>query len=187
MWIWNLEKEHFPGATHIVDLFHAREHLGCLAKLLAPVLGEDRAAWLVDRKDELDAGDIPAILAAGRAFDVPAAKAGDLDTTLDYFQTNASRMRYKTFRDAGHFVGSGAVEAGYKAVIGQSLKLSGMRWSSVGRYWHRHPALQGRQRAVGGQSGSGLPLRRAWPDPATYTVAHPTGRTSGFSTRRFLW
>ena len=120
MWIWNLEKEHFPGATHIVDLFHAREHLGCLAKLLAPVLGEDRAAWLVDRKDELDAGDIPAILAAGRAFDVPAAKAGDLDTTLGYFQTNACRMRYKTFRGAGHFVGSGAVEAGYKAVIGQS-------------------------------------------------------------------
>jgi hypothetical protein len=36
------------------------------------------------------------------------------------------------FRDAGHFVGSGAVEAGCKAVIGQRLKLSGMRWSVRG-------------------------------------------------------
>jgi hypothetical protein len=30
------------------------------------------------------------------------------------------------------FVGSGAVEAGCKAVIGQRLKLSGMRWSLPG-------------------------------------------------------
>ncbi|MDN5917205.1 MAG: hypothetical protein L0I76_19230 [Pseudonocardia sp.] len=30
------------------------------------------------------------------------------------------------------FVGSGAVEAGCKAVIGQRLKLSGMRWNIPG-------------------------------------------------------
>jgi hypothetical protein len=30
------------------------------------------------------------------------------------------------------FVGSGAVEAGCKAVIGQRLKLSGMRWAIPG-------------------------------------------------------
>lgn len=131
-WIWNLAKAHFPGATHIVDLYHAREHLGDLAKLLAPELGDDRAAWLADRKDELDDGDIPAILAAGRALDVPANKTKDLDTALGYFENNATRMAYKTFRDAGHFVGSGSVEAGCKAVVAQRLKLSGMRWSVRG-------------------------------------------------------
>ena len=41
-------------------------------------------------------------------------------------------MRYARFRDLGMFVGSGAVEAGCKAVIGQRLKLSGMRWSVPG-------------------------------------------------------
>jgi len=41
-------------------------------------------------------------------------------------------MRYAHFRELGHFVGSGAVEAGCKAVIGQRLKLSGMRWSMRG-------------------------------------------------------
>ena len=132
VWIWNLAKLHFPGATHIVDLYHAREHLHDLGTLLASVLGADRAAWLAERRDELDAGDIPAILAAARALDVPAAKTGDLDTALGYFQNNAARMAYKTFRDAGHFVGSGAVEAGCKAVVGQRLKLSGMRWSARG-------------------------------------------------------
>jgi len=89
-------------------------------------------AWLAERKDELDDGDIPAILAAGRALDVPANKSKDLDTALGYFENNAARMAYKAFRAAGHFVGSGAVEAGCKAVVAQRLKLSGMRWSVRG-------------------------------------------------------
>lgn len=25
-WIWHLTDQHFPGATQIVDLFHARQH-----------------------------------------------------------------------------------------------------------------------------------------------------------------
>ncbi|MDA8302066.1 MAG: ISKra4 family transposase [Actinomycetota bacterium] len=131
-WIWALAKAHFPKAAHIVDLYHAREHLSDLAKLLAPELGDDRAAWLAERKDELDDGDIPAILAAARALDVPANKTNDLGTALGYFENNAARMQYKAFRDAGHFVGSGSVEAGCKAVVAQRLKLSGMRWSVRG-------------------------------------------------------
>ena len=30
-WIWNLAGQHFPAATQIVDLYHAREHLHDLA------------------------------------------------------------------------------------------------------------------------------------------------------------
>ena len=41
-------------------------------------------------------------------------------------------MRYGHFRDLGMFIGSGVVEAGCKAVIGQRLKLSGMRWTQPG-------------------------------------------------------
>jgi hypothetical protein len=41
-------------------------------------------------------------------------------------------MRYARFRELGMFVGSGAAEAGCKAIIGQRLKLSGMRWSERG-------------------------------------------------------
>jgi hypothetical protein len=41
-------------------------------------------------------------------------------------------MHYARYRQLGMFVGSGAVEAGCKAVIGQRLKLSGMRWSIPG-------------------------------------------------------
>ena len=58
--------------------------------------------------------------------------ARDTDKALAYFKTNAHRMRYAYFRQHGMFIGSGAVEAGCKAVIGQRLKLSGMRWNIPG-------------------------------------------------------
>ena len=35
-WIWNVAGLHFPGATQIVDLFHARQHLWDLARKLYP-------------------------------------------------------------------------------------------------------------------------------------------------------
>ena len=56
----------------------------------------------------------------------------DTDKALAYFKTNAHRMRYAYFREHGMFIGSGIVEAGCKAVIGQRLKLSGMRWNIPG-------------------------------------------------------
>jgi hypothetical protein len=91
-----------------------------------------RLARRTERLADLDNGDIPAILSAARELPLTGVKADDRDKALGYFQTNACRMRYACFRDLGMFVGSGAVEAGCKAVIGQRLKLSGMRWSVPG-------------------------------------------------------
>jgi hypothetical protein len=56
----------------------------------------------------------------------------EVDRELGYFLNNAPRMRYHWFRSRGLFVGSGVVEAGCKAVIGQRLKQSGMHWTVSG-------------------------------------------------------
>jgi len=96
------------------------------------MLGAHRGEWLAERLGELDAGDTGAITAAARQFPLAGTKAEALDTALGYFENNAHRMRYQHFRSLGMFVGSGAVEAGCKAVIGQRLKLSGMHWSCSG-------------------------------------------------------
>jgi hypothetical protein len=131
-WIWNLAGQHFPEATQIVDLYHAREHLHDLAKLPEFMLGDHKQAWLGQRLTELDDGDIDAICAAAPAFPLAGSKAADLNTALRYFQRNAHRMRYAHFKKLGMFVGSGAVEAGCKAIVGQRCKLSGMRWTQAG-------------------------------------------------------
>jgi hypothetical protein len=128
-WIWNLATRHFPEATAVVDLYHAREHLHELGRLLAFMLGDHHKDWLAERLDELDAGDIAA---AARTFPLTGIKAEERDKALGYFETNAHRMRYKHFRSLGMFVGSGNVEAGCKAIVGQRLKLSGMHWSVPG-------------------------------------------------------
>lgn len=130
-WIWNLANTRFPAATQIVDLFHAREHLHELANLLAFILG-DRDAWLAQRLKELDNGDIEAISAAARTYDLSGPKAHELDVAVSYFETNAHRMRYAYYRSLGLFVGSGVVEAGCKSVIGARLKQSGMHWTVPG-------------------------------------------------------
>jgi hypothetical protein len=131
-WIWNLAAQHFPGATQIVDLFHAREHVHDLANLAGRLLAGHRDEWLADRIAELDAGDIPAILAAGRDLKFRGSLAGERDKALHYFEVNAHRMHYAWYRSLSLFVGSGVVEAGCKSVIGQRLKLSGMRWTENG-------------------------------------------------------
>jgi hypothetical protein len=131
-WIWGIASSKFPEATQIVDLFHAREHLHDLARLLEFMLGDRKDHWLAARLQDLDYGDIDGICAAARAYPLAGIKKDELDTALGYFENNAPRMRYRWFRSRGLFVGSGAVEAGCKSVIGQRLKLSGMHWTIHG-------------------------------------------------------
>ena len=131
-WIWNIATAKFPEATQIVDLFHAREHLHDLARSLEFMLLDCKDDWLAARLEDLDYGDIDAICAAARIYPLQGVKKTELDTALGYFENNAPRMRYHWFRSRGLFVGSGAVESGCKAVIGQRLKLSGMHWTVAG-------------------------------------------------------
>jgi hypothetical protein len=131
-WIWNIATDKFPEATQIVDLFHAREHLSDLARSLEFMLGDRKQEWLQARLEDLDYGDIDGICRAARVFPLTGVKKDELDTALGYFEHNAHRMRYKWFRSRGLFVGSGVVESACKAVIGQRLKLSGMRWTVAG-------------------------------------------------------
>lgn len=132
-WIWKLATAILPEATQIVDLYHAREHLHDLAKQLAPELGDTQPGWLADRLADLDNGNIETLVHTAEQLPLTDASAiADRATALAYFKTNAQRMRYAYYRSHGMFVGSGAVEAGCKAVVGQRLKLSGMRWNIPG-------------------------------------------------------
>lgn len=122
---------HFPGAVHIIDLYHAREHLAELATSLSLDQAQ-QTHW----SGLLDMGRIEDLLfeAASRieALSASATQTLELQKKLGYFRENADLMRYADFRLAGHFVGSGVVEAGCRTVIGQRLKHSGMFWGVRG-------------------------------------------------------
>jgi hypothetical protein len=124
-----ITQTHFPEAVHIVDLFHAYEHLTLLAQILWGPEAQSPHAW----RDLLEAGDIKRLVSkAGKNLPSSAKAKKSLRKELRYFEKNAPYMRYAEYREKNFFVGSGVVEAGCRTVIGERLKQSGMRWSVRG-------------------------------------------------------
>jgi len=137
VWIWNQADLHFPGAVQIVDLYHARQHLAELAALLHPHDAAAKRLWLAPMRELLDEGKIEELVERLRAIAVEQAvtcpnPTNEVLTEAEYFATNASRMNYPDFRARGFFVGSGVIEAGCKAIVGQRIKRSGMFWTLRG-------------------------------------------------------
>lgn len=133
VWIWGLAEEHFPGATQIVDLYHAREHVAELGKLLYGPGSGEATRWTAARTADLDAGEIERLIATLERLRPRLAEGQEaVRKAVGYFEANAQRMRYASFRRQGLFVGSGVVEAGCKTIIGFRLKQSGMRWTVRG-------------------------------------------------------
>ena len=129
-WIWNLAEQHFPGATQIVDIFHARQHLWELARKLHPNEEAQQKRWIMIHQDLLDRCKIKKLVASLRSIPTTSAELADqLRTETGYFIRNAKRMRYPKFRRLHLFVGTGVIEAGCKTVIGSRLKQSGMWWT----------------------------------------------------------
>ena len=124
-----ITQTHFPGAVHIVDLFHAYEHLTLIAQILWGPQAESPKTW----RALLEAGDIQRLVSkAGKNLPGSPKAKKSLCKELGYFENNATGMRYAEYRENDFFVGSGVVEAGCRTVIGQRLKQSGMRWSVRG-------------------------------------------------------
>jgi hypothetical protein len=132
-WIWNNADQHFPGAVQIVDLFHARQHLWNVARLLHPGDMPRQKHWMLRHRPKLDDGKIEKLVRFLRGIEVSTPSIAEtIRIEAAYFERNAGRMRYPEFRRQHLFVGSGVIEAGCKTVIGFRLKQSGMFWTVCG-------------------------------------------------------
>jgi hypothetical protein len=129
LWVWNLADEHFPGAIQIVDRFHAKQKLSDVAKSIYGPESDLGKEWEHQRHDELDAGDLEAVLAALRLH---APKDDEARKCVDYIQRNRDRMRYAEFRMQGLCTSTGVIEAGCKVAIGTRCKRAGMHWTVSG-------------------------------------------------------
>ena len=156
-WIWNLASEYFPHAIQILDRYHAKEKLYTIAKDIYGPQSDLWKPWAKQRGDELDAGDLAALIhaLAPHVSDSEEARKG-----VGYFTGNQERMKYPEF-EAGYLCTSSAVlEAGCKTAIGARLKRGGMHWTVAGAdaiialrccklsgrfedFWERHAAAGG--------------------------------------------
>ena len=124
-------REHFAHATHIIDLYHARQHLAEFARDAALVGLE--SPWHEEARRLLGEGRIEELAAHMRGRLARSGKRRTLGLKqIAYFRTNAESMRYGRFRAEGLFIGSGVIEAGCRTLVAQRLKNSGMFWTLDG-------------------------------------------------------
>ena len=129
-------EENFPLVEVVIlDFYHPAEKLTGLARLLHPK-DEARAEaqarqWCGLLKDEGGA----LLAAVLREWDWPPRRPGLPEAVADvagYLERHAHRMEYPEYLAEGWCIGSGAVESACKTVVGQRLKLAGMRWGEDG-------------------------------------------------------
>jgi hypothetical protein len=136
----NFLRTNFPGPlggelTLILDFWHASDSLCKLAKALYPSDEDARqtllTTWCHTMKHEGGPRLVEALEKLLLARAKPSVRAQH-EETVGYLSNNLHRMDYPTYLANGWSIGSGAMESACKTVVGQRLKLAGMRWREPG-------------------------------------------------------
>jgi hypothetical protein len=130
-WIWDLVEKYLPAErVEVLDWSHAVQNL---AKAATAVWGEGAPkaqAWLAERKTELWAGQVSAVMVALLQLPRRRGERGRvIRNVLEYVTQHAARMEYARFRAEGRPIGSGTVESGAKNVVQWRMKRGGQSWS----------------------------------------------------------
>ena len=129
-WMHQWIEEQFPEATHILDFYHAFEHLCDFASVLIPEDAQrrrdKREAW----KEQLHQGQLEELIREVKMYLVHSCQKvqDQAASLLTYLTNNRNRMDYKAYRDEGLLIGSGAIESAVSTVVQQRCKLRGQRW-----------------------------------------------------------
>ena len=127
-WIWQLADEQFPGAIEIVDIYHAKQHLCDVAKTIYGP-GTDLAdQWARDRRAELDAGRLRAVVASATHPCRDHARGAKVHS-LCVREPTPHALSAVPRQGPVHLFGRR--RAGCKQ-IGARLKRAGMRWTVAG-------------------------------------------------------
>jgi hypothetical protein len=128
-WIWTLAEQHFPGATQIVDWYHASQYVWNAATSIHGEASTARTSWAKQQLDALWEGRLDQLLAALAPH---AGDDGAVDAAVSYYTTQRGRMDYPRYRARGLQIGSGTIESTCKHLISARLKQAGMIWSEEG-------------------------------------------------------
>jgi hypothetical protein len=129
----NMGHLNFRNAIQIVDFYHGAEHAGKVVEALLgskehPEYKMRRSRWV----RRLLGNGVENLIKETRQECTGKTQAEAAEEQLGYFVNNVQRMKYRTFRRQGFFIGSGVIEAGCKTVIGSRCKQSGMFWGETG-------------------------------------------------------
>jgi hypothetical protein len=145
-WVWKTAEEQFPNATHVLDWYHAMEHVWAVGRARFGNKDKELWAWVTTCENHLWEGRVESVIAAIRAasqtLGQPLESLNENERMNDprwvayrnigYFEENQERLRYPTYRAQGLPIGSGVVESACKHVVATRCKRAGMRWDEPG-------------------------------------------------------
>ena len=131
---WSFCEKAFPGATQVLDCWHALQHL---KEALDAAYGEGSPeAWhrFEKLRETLKEGEdgIGKVIRALRRLAKKHPRRKPITRVLNFFKKQQHRMRYAEVHARGMPIGSGAVESSNKVLIKTRMKGAGMRWSENG-------------------------------------------------------
>jgi hypothetical protein len=130
-WIWRQADRQLPGATGLLDIYHALEHIGGCARAVYGEGAAAAAAWADQARQALLSGGHEAVqahIAAARRQVRSPQKRRALDGLAGYFRGQEGHLDYAGRLARGQSIGSGLVEGACKQVIGRRMKQTGARW-----------------------------------------------------------
>ena len=132
-WLTIIQELHFPGATRIVDFWHASEWVWKVAASLYGQGSRKAVVWAETRVSQLRKGSWRSVLwSLTHSHGKTAEQKEILHDAVRYFRNHVRKMNYPLYERQGFHIGSGIAEGACKHVVQCRFKQAGMRWSRNG-------------------------------------------------------
>lgn len=118
--------------SHVVDFYHAVEHLAKIADDKRVWNERKRKRWLNRMRSSLKHGGIDMVIDELKSL-AKGRNARAVMREVRYFEEHRERMRYDLLEKKGLPLGNGAMESAIRQVVNMRLKGAGM-------FWHEHNA-----------------------------------------------
>jgi len=130
-WIWKRAEEQFPGASQVLDIFHALKYVSDGAKGILGK-GTPEVEQLTDRGRALLLSDgypgIETWVGELLGMKVKGGDGASLGSMLNYLKGHEDRLNYALRLKRGQSIGTGMVEGAAKNRIGLRLKANNAEW-----------------------------------------------------------
>lgn len=133
-WIQQWIASKYPESLHILDYFHAKEHLCDFAEMYFGSDTKTKDTWIEEQEILLKQDEAQKVIKNISSLPKTGKKGvtRKRKSLIQYYQSNLKRMNYKTYKQMGLLIGSGPIEAANRHVIQQRMKRSGQRWTKAG-------------------------------------------------------
>jgi len=130
-WIWEEQLNHLPGASGVLDVFHAVEHIAETSRVVFGTGTDEATAWLEEGRMILIRHGwlgISQFIQDARKHVRSKKKRAALDGLTAYLTSHVDHLNYADRLATGRSIGSGQIEGACKNMIGRRLKQTGARW-----------------------------------------------------------